>query len=201
MVKSLGQKIRELRNVIGLTQGELAEELELSLKTLQRYENEQSKPDFFALSRLATYFDVPADYLLGICSYEEERKIRSDKPDNQFYRQYIKCKNQYTIDQEATYYWINAYGDEIGGQMGFVGWADSDMKKERRTLRPVCAEKAIKACIQAFGKPMVLNREEDARVFMIYGGEAIVRKDICEKFLPWYLGEVIVERETATCFL
>ena len=44
---------------------------------------------------------------------------------------------------------------------------------------------------------MVLNREEDARVFMIYGGEAIVRKDICEKFLPWYLGEVIVERETA----
>ena len=47
MVKSLGQKIRELRTAIGLTQGELAEELGISLKTLQRYENEQSKPDYF----------------------------------------------------------------------------------------------------------------------------------------------------------
>lgn len=54
-MKTLGQKIKELRNASGLTQAELAEEINISLKSLQRYEKEQSKPDFYALTRLATF--------------------------------------------------------------------------------------------------------------------------------------------------
>lgn len=62
-METLGQKIKKLRNSVGLTQMELAEELDISHKSLQRYENEQSKPDFYALTRLATFLM----YLRIIC--------------------------------------------------------------------------------------------------------------------------------------
>lgn len=192
-MKTLGQKIRELRNALGLTQIELAEKLGISDKSLHRYETEKSKPDFFALSKLATFFDVSADYLLGICSYEEQIRIAGKGADNPFYKHYIKCKNDYIIDAEAPYYWIKANGDEIGGQTLFVGWVGEPGGKERRVLREVYPEAAIKLCTDVCGKPMVLNSKEDAETFLVYGGEAIVRKDICEKYLSWYLEEFIVD--------
>jgi hypothetical protein len=43
------------------------------------------------------------------------------------------------------------------------------------------------------GKPMILNSEEDVVIFLIFGGQAIVKKEICEKYLPWFLEPFIVE--------
>lgn len=192
-MKSLGVKIRELRNALGLTQNELAEELEISLKSLQRYENEQSKPDFFALSKLATFFDVSADYLLGICSLKKQINISKERADNPFYKQYLKCRNNYMIEKDALYYWIEANGDKIGGQTQFVGWADEPGGKERRVLREVNPENAIELCTHVYGKPMVLNTQEDVEAFLIYGGQAIIKKDTCKEWMPWYLEEFIVD--------
>lgn len=192
-MKTLGRKIKELRLAVGLTQTELAEKIGISDKSLHRYENEKSKPDFFALVKLATFFDVSADYLLGICAYEEQIRINGKRANNPLYKHYIKCKNDYVIDEEKPYYWINAKEDEIGGQTLFVGWAEEPGGKERRVLREVRAEQAIKLCTDVYGKPMVLNCKEDVAIFMAFGGEAIVRKDICETYMPWYLEEFIVE--------
>ena len=89
------------------------------------------------MSKLATYFDVSADYLLGICGYDEQIRIDGKRASNPLYKHYIKCKNDYVIDTEKPYYWINAYGDEIGGQTLFVGWAVEPGRKERRVLREV----------------------------------------------------------------
>lgn len=43
---------------------------------------------------------------------------------------------------------------------------------------------------------MVLNSEEDAITFRIYGGEAIVRTDICEQYLPEFAREYIRKRKS-----
>ena len=43
------------------------------------------------------------------------------------------------------------------------------------------------------GKPMFLNSEFDAKTFLVYGGQAIVRKDICEKYLPQFMEEMVME--------
>lgn len=40
---------------------------------------------------------------------------------------------------------------------------------------------------------MVLNSQLDAAVFLIYGGQAIVRADICREYLPEFLEAVITE--------
>lgn len=40
---------------------------------------------------------------------------------------------------------------------------------------------------------MVLNSEEDVTAFLIFGGQAIAKKEVCEKYLPWYLEGFIIE--------
>lgn len=79
-MKSLGEKIKKLRMAIGLSQEQLSESLEISVKSIQRYEAGKSRPDTHTLIKLATFFDVSADYLLGLIGIkaqmvEEENKI------------------------------------------------------------------------------------------------------------------------------
>ena len=39
----------------------------------------------------------------------------------------------------------------------------------------------------------VLNSEDDALIFKVFGGQAIVKKEICELYLQEYLEDFIVE--------
>ena len=71
-MKSMGQKIRLLRISAGLSQEELADQIGVTVKSIQRYETEKSRPDSYILPRLAAYFDVSADYLLGLIGYKEQ---------------------------------------------------------------------------------------------------------------------------------
>ena len=57
--------------------------------------------------------------------------------------------------------------------------------------RPIEPNLAIKLCTQINGKPMVINSEMDAAIFLIYGGQAIVREDICKKYLAEFWQDYI----------
>ena len=65
-----------------------------------------------------------------------------------------------------------------------VGWYDEEHTLEIRRLRPVQPRAAIKVCTKMFGRPMVLNCVADIMAFFVYGGQAIVREDICKKYFP-----------------
>ncbi|OZB97653.1 hypothetical protein CJP46_00295 [Paenibacillus sp. XY044] len=60
-----GNRISELREQKGLTQEALSITLGISRAALSHYEKNRRKPDFDTLSRLADYFQVSVDYLLG----------------------------------------------------------------------------------------------------------------------------------------
>ena len=62
----LGEKIAEQRKKLGLSQEELAEELNISRSTLAGYEAENKKPSYKVLGRMAEYFGVTTDYLLEL---------------------------------------------------------------------------------------------------------------------------------------
>lgn len=68
---SFGKKVRELRTAAGLSQEKLAEQLEIAEKTVQRYEK-GLRPDTYGLAKLASFFNVSADYLLGLKGYEQQ---------------------------------------------------------------------------------------------------------------------------------
>lgn len=52
---------------------------------------------------------------------------------------------------------------------------------------------AIEACTEVYGKPMVLNYEEDLIVFRMFGDKAIIKREICEQFLPKCLEDFVGE--------
>lgn len=59
-------RIRDLREDADLKQSQLAEAVGISQKTLSNYETGATNPDSYAIIKLAEYFDVSTDYLLGV---------------------------------------------------------------------------------------------------------------------------------------
>lgn len=57
--------LRQLRKNKKVTQKDVADYLGISRVAYTNYENEMRKPDFNTLSKLADYFDVTVDYMLG----------------------------------------------------------------------------------------------------------------------------------------
>ncbi len=56
---------KRLRNSCDLTQAEIAEKLGISRSTIGMYETGAREPDFDTLEKIADFFNVDIDYLLG----------------------------------------------------------------------------------------------------------------------------------------
>lgn len=65
-MNNLGLKIKELRIETELTQGELAKVLGITQDSISLWEKGKRIPDTPYIAKLAEYFDVSADYLLGL---------------------------------------------------------------------------------------------------------------------------------------
>lgn len=59
-------RIAELRKKSGISQKELAQIFGLAQNTLSQYENEARNPPAKFIAELASYFNVPENYILGI---------------------------------------------------------------------------------------------------------------------------------------
>ena len=60
-----GQRMKELRKEQKKTQAEMAAVFEVSVRQYQNYEGGAFYPDVAGLIKMADYFDVSTDYLLG----------------------------------------------------------------------------------------------------------------------------------------
>ena len=58
-------RLKELRRAKGISQLKLALDLQMNQNAISRYENLEREADYRTLIRLADYFDVSLDYLLG----------------------------------------------------------------------------------------------------------------------------------------
>lgn len=62
---NLGSRIRSLRNSRNLSQKLLAEKLKIPNQNLSNYERGFRQPDYETLQKIADFFEVSTDYLLG----------------------------------------------------------------------------------------------------------------------------------------
>ena len=62
---SLGERIYKLRTEKNLSQGDLADRLEVSRQSVSKWENNYTLPDILMLCALADFFQVTTDELLG----------------------------------------------------------------------------------------------------------------------------------------
>ena len=58
-------RLREIRKKRGITQVKLSMDLNISQNSISRYEKGLREPDLATLIRIADYFHVSVDYLLG----------------------------------------------------------------------------------------------------------------------------------------
>ena len=71
-------RIRDLREDRDLRQSDLAEATGIDQRTISNYETEKTFPDSVALIRLADFFEVSVDYLLGRTDadlYTEKKRL------------------------------------------------------------------------------------------------------------------------------
>lgn len=64
-----GDRLAQAREKRGLTQLELAQELEIGDQQIWRYENGKTTPDGDTVARIAKYLNVSTDYLLGVTDF------------------------------------------------------------------------------------------------------------------------------------
>ena len=62
----IGTKLRELRAEKEMKQKEVAEAIGVSLTCYAGYEQDYRDPDYVTLIRIAKFFNVRTDYLLGL---------------------------------------------------------------------------------------------------------------------------------------
>ena len=75
-IKSIGERITELRTQKNLSQGELASALSVSRQAISKWENDQSSPDTIHLIQLADLLDTEVAYLAtGVKPVYEEAPI------------------------------------------------------------------------------------------------------------------------------
>lgn len=64
-MSKLGDRIRNLRDSEDIQQVDFAKKIGVSNVVLSRYESGERRPDYDTLLRIADFFDVTTDYLLG----------------------------------------------------------------------------------------------------------------------------------------
>ena len=65
-------RLKLLRKEKKLTQGKLGDYIGVSYGTIAMWETAKREPDFATISKLATFFDVSTDYLLGRAETKKE---------------------------------------------------------------------------------------------------------------------------------
>jgi len=79
---AFSERLRELRNDGQLTKTKLAEELGTTRQLITMYENGDTVPNIALFCKIAEYFDVSADYLLG---REDYANLTHDRKNNCIY--------------------------------------------------------------------------------------------------------------------
>lgn len=85
-MEMFGKRLLHLRREKGLTQQQLGDIVGVGKVTISRYEHHSREADYVTLLRLAEYFDVSVDYILGRITMrrpwaEPPRHIRVDDLD------------------------------------------------------------------------------------------------------------------------
>ncbi|MFC7783318.1 helix-turn-helix domain-containing protein [Rossellomorea sp. GCM10028870] len=74
-MSSLGSNIKKLRERENISQKDFAQKIGVSNVVLSRYEKDERKPDYDMLKKIADYFEVSIDFLLG---REEKANSKED---------------------------------------------------------------------------------------------------------------------------
>jgi len=99
----LGERIKMLRNEKGLTMKQMAETFNLSISAWNKYEKNEAEPNISNLIKMADYFGVSLDFLLGRTNIRDSNLIKTTHQTNEL----IKMFEEISIgDPSKMYFFI-----------------------------------------------------------------------------------------------
>lgn len=105
-------RIRQLRIERKLKQGQLGDNLGISQQTVSRIEKDKTTMSIDTLERLSKYFNVTADYILGLSDYRrniDDRSFKEKKEYDEFHEFYHIYKRLSERDRKL----LNCLGKDM----------------------------------------------------------------------------------------
>lgn len=144
----LNEKIKKLRTDSNLTQAELAKNINITRSALSLYELGKREPDTKTLIKIANYFDVSTDYLLG------NSKISMKNTEQNFISEKIsKLRKESNLS-------VNRLANLSGLSQGFVRQIELGEKNPTvESLRLIC--EALNISLVDFFKDEIDESKEE----------------------------------------
>lgn len=101
-MKTLGQKLKSLREEKGLLQKEVCSVMNCSITMLSTYERDKRDPDTETLKKLADFYSVSTDYLLGRTDVKHIPNTNNSSPKSNFGDIELTEKDKKEIDNMTT---------------------------------------------------------------------------------------------------
>lgn len=79
---TFGERITYCRKQLGITQKDLAQQLEISPTRLNYWEKDKREPDIIMLNKLCLALNVDADFLLGRMNVDSSSKLSSTEKEH-----------------------------------------------------------------------------------------------------------------------
>ena len=185
-METIGQRIRKIRRMNHLTMEQFADKVMCNAKTIQRYENEKSLPDCYNLKRIAMEFRISTDYILGLSNKMDVTYQTEDIM--LLYQKYKKMiLNPIKMEDDRNY--ITSIQTEC---IGIIGESNESMQ-EIRKARKVIPENVIKICEQLKRTVVIINKVSEIGLFYLFGGEAIIREELCKNHMKEILEPFMVD--------
>lgn len=93
------KNLKLLRTEAGISQQQLAEAVNLSQPSINKYENHNIEPDIETLKRMADYFDTSIDYIVGHTELRRKIEVVKECALNEHEAQIIRCFRRLSKEQ------------------------------------------------------------------------------------------------------
>lgn len=162
MNKQVGERIKNLRQQLGLTQAELADKVGFTSQTVSNWESGSREPDIEALVKLSSLFNVSLDFLLS--GKKEEEKITLDDMDAEKRLSWI-IKRDDVKNFKKYEYQSSAY--VFGRSMGY---RNGEQLREpiKKTWEEIFSEKAKKIFGVCCDEIIKMNSKKVWAAFLVY---------------------------------
>jgi transcriptional regulator with XRE-family HTH domain len=90
-----GHRIAGLRDEKHLTQEELAHKVGITRSALSHYENNRREPDYDTIQKIANFFTVTVDYLMG----RDDEPAQAPSPPTQEFLSQLELSDQAVLDK------------------------------------------------------------------------------------------------------
>lgn len=131
----LKDRLKELRNKKGMSQRELANFLQLSPSAIAMYETGQREPDSETLKKIADFFNVSIDYLLGRTDLpnahipdDYTQKYKVTKRDLKQYEDFIQRAGAFFMDDQVA----EEDKEKLFRDISEIFWKAKELNKRKR---------------------------------------------------------------------